>query len=83
MNQPTSSDIMRALHELHGDVKVALDRTNKQDIQITALNSRVTDQGLDIANAKGQATVLGAVASSLMVVLIEGGKALFRGGHTS
>lgn len=74
---------MRALHELHGDVKVALDRTVTHERSLTALSSKVEGHGLDIAKTKGQATVFGTLASAVMVGAIEIGKSLLRGPHSS
>lgn len=81
--QPTNSDIMTALHQMHGDVKVALDRTVTHERNINTLSSKVEGHGLDIAKAKGQATLIGGMASIIVAAFFEIGKAIFGGPHAS
>ncbi len=75
--QPTLSDVLNAVKEIHGDVRVALDRTTTHERSITALSSKVDGHDRDIAGAKSQATFFGTLASALVVGFIEGAKALF------
>ena len=78
---PDLTDVMRELRQIHGKLEVALDRTVNQEKKISEIDTRVHQHGLDIASTKGQATVLGTIASAVMVGLIEGAKSVF-GGHT-
>lgn len=81
--QPTNSELLGVLREIHGDVRVALDRTVTQGTAIAALTHKVGEHGLDLAKAKGQATVFGTVASAMMVGLIEAAKSILGGSHSS
>ncbi len=77
----TLEQVLSAVNRLHGDVRVALDRTENQGAAITALTMTVTEHGKEMAATKSQATFFGTLASAVMVGLIEGAKTLFSG-HT-
>lgn len=74
---PTLSDVLEAVRQLNGDVRVALDRTVNQDRVLTNLTTKVDAHDRDIAGAKSQATFFGTLASAVVVALIEGSKAIF------
>lgn len=79
MNQPTNTDLMQAIREIHGDVRVALDRTVNQGAQITALSTQVHGHTADIASAKGHAAAIGTAISTGILIAIEIGKTIIRG----
>ena len=74
--EPTNATILEVLREVHGDVRVALDRTQNLSKIAENLDKRVTDHGLDLARAKGSASVFGSIASVVVVGVIEGCKAI-------
>jgi hypothetical protein len=81
MANPTISDVLDAIHKLNGDVRVALDRTENHSDALVALTTKVDAHGLDMAKAKGQASVLGVMGSVFVVGLVEAAKALFAQPH--
>jgi hypothetical protein len=83
-----TGDILGALRQiddnvrnLHGDVKVALDRTIYHSEKIRNLEDGLGKQGLDIARAKGQAAAIAIGGSGIFAVLLEWGKSIFGGHH--
>lgn len=81
MAEPTNADLMKTLREMHGDIRVALERTEVQARESqniwTGLNKVTSEQ----AALKGQATIVGALASALLVGVIEAAKMIFGSGH--
>lgn len=78
--QYSISDVMDKLTTIHGDVKVALDRTDSQGKELSVMKTEQIHQGQEIARAKGHATALGAIASVVVVAVIEWIKSA-AGGH--
>lgn len=76
MGEPTLNDVMTAVTSLHGDVKVALDRTVNQATAIESITTRLQKQGEDIAGARGSAGVLGSLAAGVVVGIVEAAKAV-------
>lgn len=60
--EPSNHDILAAVSSLHGDVKVALDRTVRLDQKTNMLEDRVNGHGIAIATAKGSAAAFGSLA---------------------
>lgn len=83
MPQPSNQEILEAIREIHGDVRVALDRTENQDGRLNKLSDRVDGHGLDIARAKGNAASFGALASIAIVFVIEYLKSVFSKGSAT
>ena len=81
MANPTLSDVLDAVREIHGDVKVALDRTEKHAETLLSLATKVDGHGLEMAKAKGQASVIGVVGSGLLIGAVELAKWAFGQGH--
>lgn len=81
MGEPTNSDIMHVIREMHGDIRVALERTRVHEDDNKAIWLKLNATAQDQAKLKGQATIFGTIASAIMVALIEGGKAFFPHSH--
>ena len=78
---PTISDVLDAMRELHGDVKVALDRTGKHETHITEIRNKVSTVEMDVSSLKTRAAVYGTVAATAVAAVVEWGRGLFDVGH--
>ncbi len=83
MAEPTNSDLLRAIGDLHGDIKVALDRTVHHADELETLFQRTNQHAIEIAKAKGSAATIGLLVSGAVVGVIELARSWFSvgGGH--
>lgn len=81
--QPSTGDILEAVRNLHGDVKVALDRTEQHDKRLGKVEDTQKTHGLDIARAKGSASTIASLVAIGATVLVDLLKAAIGGGSHS